>query len=375
MIAEELGACAGLFTFPLGLGNGCEWTDAQVDDLYGPCSAFRDTAKRGWPRVPRPVCRVRCNNTLTTGSFTRGDTVAETSSGTATGVTATFSHFGNASGSNTYMYLVLNSTGVPAAASGAVWNNQTQAGAATTNAAVEAGSFGLGRKASPVDSGTTVNGYVAELTAACWYPEWLYACMADWSTVSTTGTSCIKYDDLDNTVNYTWDNAAKTLTAGSGTPFSAYTRQAGDVIYISGGTGFTPGWYDVATKASSTQITLGNDPYTGATVNIANTADVKVLSVVNGASALRAMTRGAIHLAITRNAFAVMLSHRILNSAATDGTHMDVDIFDRNMGYLRTQIDAGNCAYATAAEVLQANGIVPSLPDQPRTGTGRVRRN
>lgn len=369
MVANGLNACAGLFTFPLGLGNGTEWTEVQIADLYSYASAFRDTAKRGWPRVPRPVCRVRCNNTLTTGSFTRGDTVAETSGGTATGVTATFSHFGNPSGANTYMYLLLNSTGVPAAASGAVWNNQSRAGTATTNNGVENSSFGLGRTAMPVSPGNIVNGYFPNFPAACWYPEWLYASLADWGPVSTTGTSCIKYDNLDNTVNWTWDNAAKTLTAGSGTPFSAYTRQSGDLIYISGGTGFTPGWYDVATKVSSTQITLGNDPYIGATVNIANTADVKVLSVINdGANWMRAMTRGAIHLAITRNAFCVLLNHRILeDSASYDNVHMKVADFDNTMGYLRAQIDAGNCAYATAAEVLQANGIVPSVPAPRKT--------
>lgn len=373
MLTNELSPMAGVFTFPLGLGNGCEWTEEQVNDLYQYASCFLDTSTRGWPRVPRPTLRIRTDNTLNVGTLVRGTTIRETSGGAATGVTATFSHYGNASGANTYIHLILNSTGVPVAASGAVWTDGTNS--VTTNEAGNTGSsnYGIGRTAQPIADGAGAAGAVYSYQSAQWYPDWMFRDRADYASVSTTGTNCIKYDDFDNSVNWTWDNAAKTLTAGSGTPLSAYTYQSGDLIYISSGTGFTAGWYSVASKASSTQITLGVDPHTGVTANIANTADVRVLSMVNGGSALRAITRGAIHLAVARRAFCCLLTHRVLNDADSyDGTHMKISDLDRNMGYLRSLIDAGSATFYTVAELCHLNGINPSAPAVQNLATGRL---
>jgi len=59
------------------------------------------------------------------------------------------------------------------------------------------------------------------------------------------------------------------LTAGSGTPFSGYTFEAGDMIRITGGTGVvfpgaeTFGWATVISKDSSTQITVSEANVSG----------------------------------------------------------------------------------------------------------------
>lgn len=63
----------------------------------------------------------------------------------------------------------------------------------------------------------------------------------------------------------TWDNTAKTLTKTGA--FAGYTWRAGDMIYLTAGTGFTANsWYKVTGKTSDDVITLYAD--------VANTADV-----------------------------------------------------------------------------------------------------
>lgn len=63
----------------------------------------------------------------------------------------------------------------------------------------------------------------------------------------------------------TWDNTAKTLTKTGA--FTGYTWRAGDMIYLTAGTGFTANaWYKVTGKTSGDVITLYAD--------VANTADV-----------------------------------------------------------------------------------------------------
>lgn len=71
--------------------------------------------------------------------------------------------------------------------------------------------------------------------------------------------------NLAGFTNATWDNTAKTLTKANA--FTGYTWRAGDMIYITGGTGFSANtWYKITGKNSDSVITLYAD--------VAGTADV-----------------------------------------------------------------------------------------------------
>lgn len=376
MVANGMSRHAGGFTVPLGLGNGCEWTDEQIAEQYKYCTTILDTSPRGWPVVPRPVCRVRCDNTLRVGTLTRGATVREVVGGSPTGVTATFSHYGQASGANTYIYLRLNSTGVPAGGSGAVWTDGTNSD--TTNAAVESSSYGLGRTAQPVAPGTNIDGFFPNLPAALWYAGIVYRCLADWGPVATSGTQCIKTDTIPDTTTFTWNNGTKQLTANTGTPLAGLTWAAGDLAAVVEGTGWTPGFYSLSGISGGTTLTLDGDAYvvdgSGNKVapNIAGSADVKVLTIINGgANYMRAVTRGAIAIAIARNAFCPLLHHRVLaDSGVYDNTHGKVADVNNALTYLRSRVDAGAAAIMSLGEAMAEAGI--DLAPPPRRGRRRI---
>lgn len=68
-------------------------------------------------------------------------------------------------------------------------------------------------------------------------------------TLATAQTGC------------TWSGTGTRLLTKTGA-FASYTHTAGDRIYISGGTGWTAGWYEIASKQSSDTLflSLSSDP-------------------------------------------------------------------------------------------------------------------
>lgn len=64
---------------------------------------------------------------------------------------------------------------------------------------------------------------------------------------------------IANLATATWldSGGEKQLTQAGA--FAAYTWVSGDKIYISAGTGVTPGWYEIASKVDDDNITLTTD--------------------------------------------------------------------------------------------------------------------
>lgn len=56
----------------------------------------------------------------------------------------------------------------------------------------------------------------------------------------------------------TWSATANTLTKAAA--FADYTWQSGDQIYISSGTGATPGFYTISSKTDDNEVVLASDP-------------------------------------------------------------------------------------------------------------------
>lgn len=353
---------AGIFTVPLGLGHGYQFSPQQADQVFQYATCVMDTQQRAQPVIPRACVRVRTTTASTTGSFVRGDVVSEG----GTSITANFSHFGADSGGNTYAYLVLNQTGIPAASGGTTWTNLSRTGTFLTNLAPESVSFSTGRNATPVSDGTGANGHVTAYMSGLWYPRCFGRTLQDYGS-----TSQIKSDTLAFT-DGVYDNTAKTITKVGA--FAGITWASGDMIYISAGTGFTPGWYRVSARTNDA-VTLDQDPYTGAAVNITGTSDIACLTYINGATALRAITRGSLHQAISRGSVCPLLIHRVLdNGASYDGTHMKVADLERLMNYLAAEVAAGRCAVTTLEEVLESFGI-PTKNQWPSGNRRRMARN
>lgn len=353
---------AGIFTVPLGLGEAYQYSTYQNDQLPQYATCIMDTQQRALPVIPRGCIRVRTTTASTTGSFVRGDIVQEG----GTGITASFSHFGADSGGNTFAYLILNQTGLPAAGAGTTWTNLSRTGTFLTNLAPDSVSFSRGRNATPVTDGTGTNGHLTTYMSGMWYPRCFGRTLQDYGS-----TSQIKSDTLSFT-DGVWDNAAKTITKVGA--FAGITWASGDMVYISAGTGFSPGWYRVSARTDDV-LTLDQDPYTAAAVNIANTSDIACLTYINGASALRAITRGSLHQAINRGSVCPLLIHRVLdNGAAYDGTHMKVADLERLMAYLAAEVAAARCNVTTLETMLSTFGI-PTRNKWPGRRLGRLARS
>ena len=68
----------------------------------------------------------------------------------------------------------------------------------------------------------------------------------------------------------TWDNTAKTLTSTGS--FTDYSHNSDDIIKIDAGTGWTPGWYSVASKVDANTLSLTE--IGGAAISVAGSSDV-----------------------------------------------------------------------------------------------------
>lgn len=127
------------------------------------------------------------------------------------------------------------------------------------------------------DFGLYPAGYYKYSTGGATFPTAQFAAISGATNADPTGlwdTAGTKYGfkirfqrRSDVGTSITWDNTAKTLTAGSSL-WSQYVWQKGDQIEVTAGTGWTPGWYTVEERVSGTTLRLSSS------ISVANTADV-----------------------------------------------------------------------------------------------------
>lgn len=78
------------------------------------------------------------------------------------------------------------------------------------------------------------------------------------------GTQTIGFARVNmDTTGTSWTTATKTLTKTGA--FASYTLEAGDQIYITGGTNVNTGWYTIASRVSDDAITLNDEITSGST--------------------------------------------------------------------------------------------------------------
>lgn len=92
----------------------------------------------------------------------------------------------------------------------------------------------------------------------------------------------------------TFTTSSQTITKAGA--FTSYTYRAGDMIYISGGTGFTAGWYRIASRTSNDAIVIVGGPGadnadTAANVTDATYSEVNVCRIgINAEAIINATT-------------------------------------------------------------------------------------
>lgn len=193
-----------------------------------------------------------------------------------------------------------------------------------------------------------------------------------WGIVAADGT--VKLSNLNLSAGV-FNPAARTITLAG--RFTGLGLGAGSLVYWEAcdGSGFTPGFFGVA-SATSDAVTLsstgahnGVDPNT-----IGATSTVRITAAVSGASGLRSITRGSLHLATQYRAFCPLLVHRVFDdSGSYDGTHQKRADWITSLDYLRMLVTLGLAKVSTLERILQDYGE-SGQAQAVRPGAGGRRR-
>ena len=119
-------------------------------------------------------------------------------------------------------------------------------------------------------SGDSLFGVVIfpEITTATWATP-----SGDWDLAGAKGFG-IRFDkrQAPSAASASWNNTTKVMTFNS-TQVETYVYEVGDDLYVSGGTGWTPGFYRITGKVSNTALLL--DP----AISVASSADVSTENI------------------------------------------------------------------------------------------------
>jgi len=156
----------------------------------------------------------------------------------------------------------------------------------------------------------------------------------------------------------------KTLTKTAA--FAAFTLTAGDKIYLSAGTGITPGWYAVATRVSDDAITLSTSAGTNSS-DVAATAIGTKLTLTAGAYIVAADT---LYKTDLFDAYTFVAADQI---NVTGGTGLTPDIYtisakpDDHTVTLSSAPGAAATADATIAGIIGTYSVIIDFSDQTFT--------